>query len=135
MISLSDYLGKWQYTPVATPLVVENAGNLLPKVNALLARFEAEGGALCVNPHTGTLVSGAGLGGIRPPDCEEGAANSSHKVGRGVDVYDPHGALDKWLTDELLAIYGLYREHPEKTDGWVHLTDRPPPSKKRTFWP
>ncbi len=132
MITLSQYFGHWGNHRDATPERVANAETLLEKVNRLLAAYRDE---LPVNPVTQSNVSGAKFGGFRPMDCTQGAATSSHKDGRGVDVFDPKGELDAWLTDGILEAYGLYREHPEKTDGWCHLTDRAPPSKRRTFWP
>ncbi len=91
-----------------------------------------------VDPDTDTTISGkkngTGGGGFRLPD-EEGAELSSHKEAKGVDVFDPDDELDDNTTDEELAEHGLYREHPSKTPGWMHLTDRPPNSGKRTFYP
>jgi hypothetical protein len=57
------------------------------------------------------------------------------KQGRAVDVYDPDGHLDAWITDDILEDFGLYREHPDSTSTWCHLTDRAPGSGHRTFWP
>lgn len=135
MITLADYLGKWQYSADVNDVVVGNAQNLLSKVNTLLDRYETEGNVLQNNPATGTLVSGEEFGGFRPQECPIGAPQSAHKQGRAVDIYDPRGSLDDWLNDTLLAIYGLYREAPESTHGWCHLTDRAPGSGRRTFNP
>lgn len=135
MITLADYLGKWQYSADVNDVVVGNAQNLLAKVNTLLDRYETEGNVLHNNPATGTLVSGDEFGGFRPQECPIGAPKSAHKQGRAVDIYDPRGSLDDWLNDTLLAIYGLYREAPDSTRGWCHLTDRAPGSGRRTFNP
>ena len=90
-------------------------------------------------PNTGTSVSGSkggqGDGGFRLPTATTGAATSSHKEARAVDVYDPQNELDDLITDSLLTAYGLYREAPESTPGWCHLTTRAPKSGRRTFIP
>jgi hypothetical protein len=135
MIGIDQYFGKWRYSPDCNEVVTEAAAALLSKVNALLTRAELEGVSLPINPTTHSNVSGTQYGGFRPQACPEGAPSSSHKVGRGVDVYDPLDSLDDWLTDELLEEFGLYREHPSATVRWCHLTDRPPYSHSRTFMP
>jgi hypothetical protein len=105
------------------------------KVNALLKELAAIGAAdVDINPKTGSSISGTKNGGWRPKECAEGAEKSSHKEGRGVDVFDPDGDIDMALTDARLAKHGLYREHPAQTPTWTHLTDRAPRSGKRTFY-
>ena len=131
MISFADYFGSHSGTPEQEAAAVE----MLERVNALLAEAEANGVELEMNPKTGTLVSGTQYGGFRPADCPQGAPRSSHKEGRAVDVFDPHGALDRWLTDIRLEKHGLYREHPGDTVGWCHLSDKAPGSGRRTFHP
>lgn len=116
------------------------ADALLEKVNALLDRAEEEGVfERTNNPHTGCEISGslhgAGDGGFRAPDSGTGAAHSNHRIAHAVDVYDPGNKLDDWLTDEILAEFGLYREHPDSTDTWCHLQDVPPHSGHRTYLP
>lgn len=133
MITLRDYFGPWIGHRDATPDRKAAAILMLSKVNALLK--QATGLSLRENPVTGTMVSGLDLGGFRPQACLVGAKTSSHKEGRGVDVYDPDNHLDQWITDAVLEAHDLYRESPAMTDGWVHLTDRPPSSKHRTFLP
>lgn len=114
------------------------ADDLLKRVNALLA-FAATCSAYVwpIDLDTMTQISGsrggAGDGGFRLPESTTGAAKSSHKEARAVDVFDPHDILDNWLTDAVLAEYGLYREHPKHTHGWCHLTTRAPGSGRRTF--
>jgi hypothetical protein len=132
-ITIRDYFGRWIGHPDATLDRRAAATLLLTKVTALLSAAHA----LCLpeNPVTGTMVAGLDLGGFRPQDCKTGAKNSSHKEGRGIDIYDPDEHLDNWLTDAVLERYDLYREAPSATRGWCHLTDRPPVSKHRTFLP
>lgn len=135
MISQKDLFGQWAGSPDATVERWENARRLLPRVNKLLEAAEEDGVVVPQNPHTGSQISGNGLGGFRPQSCAIGAPKSAHKQGKAVDVFDPQGALERWLTDELLEEFGLYREEPNATPGWVHLTDRAPGSGKRTFQP
>lgn len=122
--------------------------NLLGRVDSLTDEAEAAGVfARPIDPDTGTEISGSrggsGDGGFRLPDAATGRAKSSHKEGRGVDVYDPGNHFDNWLTtydddqggNTKLEEYGLYREHPDSTNSWVHLTTRSPSSGRRTFSP
>lgn len=135
MISLSDYIGAHADSPDWTVERQANAATMLEDVNRLLAEAEAKGIDLEMNPQTKTLVSGVSYGGFRPQECPQGAPHSAHKEGLAVDIYDPHGALDRWVTDLILEKYGLYREHPADTNGWCHLTSRAPGSGKRSFHP
>lgn len=136
MITQEQYFGGKPHTEAEDAL----ATDLLMRVNILIADAVGAGAFTMLNdPDTGSQISGSkggsGDGGFRLPNATTGAPNSSHKQARAVDVYDPQGKLDAWITDEKLEVYGLYREAPEATFGWVHLTTRPPNSKKRTFTP
>lgn len=135
MITLMQYFGRWMSCPDATDERKLAATNMLLKVNNLLSYAMSQGVALHENPMTESEVSGETYGGFRPQSCPQGAPESSHKVGRGVDVFDPRNDLDNWLTDEILERFGLYREAPESTTHWCHLTDRAPHSGHRTFLP
>ena len=135
MITVSQYFGPWLDHPDATHARVDAAEKLLSKVNALLVAAEHAGVVVPINPLTESQVTGVQYGGFRPQSCTQGAPQSSHKVGRGVDVYDPQNRLDAWLNDDILEAYELYREHPDSTERWVHLTDRAPGSGNRTFYP
>ena len=135
MITASDYFKAYSDHPDLTDEIRDNADALLIKVNALLDECVENGWVPRINPATGTYISGQDNGGWRPPECPMGAATSSHKVGRGVDIADGNGRLDAMITDGMLVRHALYREAPEATAGWVHLTDRSPKSGKRTFWP
>lgn len=136
MISLEEYFRKPR-----SPAQEEYARDMLARVAALLVEAQAAGAYLStwVNPHTRCRISGSkdgdGDGGFRTPGSRTGAPNSSHKEARAVDVYDPLNKLDGWITDAVLEKHGLYREHPEATHGWCHLTTRAPGSGKRTFRP
>lgn len=136
MITFEQYFGPWIDHPDATPERKENARAMLVKVNGLLIYIQAQHGyAPPVNPVTGSQISGQTYGGFRPQDCPQGAPGSSHKEGRAPDVYDPMDKLDSIIDDSLLEKFGLYREHPDSTPGWCHLTDRAPKSGHRTFYP
>lgn len=117
----------------------ENAEVLLVRVRAFLYHKATQGNyKYQIDPDTGTTISGSkggtGGGGFRLPD-EAGAANSAHKQAQAVDVADAGDLLDNSITDEELAQFGLYREHPDDTPNWCHLTTRRPRSKRRTFKP
>lgn len=136
MITQAQYFGSKPHTPEQDALATE----LLTRVNILLDDAIGSGVFTLQNdPDTGTQISGskggAGDGGFRLPGATTGAPNSSHKTAQAVDVFDPAGRLDAWLTDEKLTVYGLYREAPASTVGWTHLTTRAPNSGKRTFQP
>lgn len=135
MISLAEFFRKPHSAEQA-----KNAEDLLARVAALLLVAQVAGYYdNWINPHTSSRISGSkngdGDGGFRTPGSRTGAANSSHRDARAVDVYDPLNRLDEWLTDERLEAVGLYREAPGATPGWCHLTTRAPGSGKRTFQP
>ena len=115
-----------------------NAKTLLGKVHLMCQYY---GIVPYVDPDTGSQISGskggAGDGGFRLPDSTTGVQSSAHKEAKAVDVYDPDNLLDKAIdkNDQGLVIYDLYREHPDATPGWCHLSTRPPGSKRRTYRP
>jgi len=125
-----------------------HAQELLGRVAQLLDEWATATGELAqIDPDTGTEISGAhggdGDGGFRTPGSRTGAANSSHREARAVDHFDPGDKLDTWLDtfedgkggNSKLEEHGLYRESPNATPGWSHLTTRPPSSGKRSFQP
>lgn len=131
-----------------TALHEEAADDLLKRRNALRSEWcDLTGREPPTCPNTGTEISGSkggqGDGGFRMPTATTGKENSSHKEARGVDDFDPGDELDKWLNqfedgkggNSKLESYGLYREHPDDTPGWCHLTTRAPHSGHRTFKP
>lgn len=152
MITVEEYFQAKPHSPEQAIA----ARRLLEKVNACIdwARYGGFEAPTC--PNTGTQISGSkggqGDGGFRLPTATTGGEHSSHKIlyvqladgtwirddanaRSGVDVYDPGDKLDRILSDADLERFGLYREHPDTTPGWCHLTDRPPHSGKRTFMP
>ena len=134
-LSLLDYFGNWFDHEDATEERKAAASELLDRVNALLVEAEAHGVDLKINPRTHSYVSGETYGGFRPQDCPQGAPNSSHKLARAVDIYDPDNTLDAYVTDAILTAHGLYRESPTATNRWCHLSDKAPGSGRRTFQP
>src|SRR3990167_3772468 len=134
-ISLEQYFGAKPHTAEHEAIFAD----LIERVNNLVEEAIAAGRfTRRIDPDTGTEISGsrggAGDGGFRLPDAKTGRQNSSHKEARGVDVYDPGNHFDNWLTTYDIAQggnfkleeYGLYREHPDSTNSWVHLTTRAP---------
>lgn len=157
MISVQDYFGKPHTQEQFT-----NAVNLLERVNALAEEAIAAGAFTWqVDPDTNCSISGRaggdGDGGFRTPGTRTGRMDrsgravlgpdgkllTSHGNGEGVDPFDPEDRLDHWLDgfehgqggNTMLEKHGLYREHPETTPNWCHLTTRPPKSGHRTFRP
>ncbi len=128
-ITLDQYFAP--YPELRTPEFEASATLLLTRVDKLLSAYP---GVLKKAPVTKNYIEGP-LGGVRPLNTTTGSVMSSHKKAQAVDVYDPDNKLDKWLTDAILAEYDLYREHPNYTDTWCHLTTRCPGSHKRTFIP
>ncbi len=135
MITVSQYFGPWNDHKDVTEARRENADALLTDVNRLLNAAEQVGIKVPINPNTGSQVSGTTYGGFRPQLCPQGAPNSSHKEADGIDIYDPQNRLDDWINDDILEVYGLYREHPDSTHTWCHLTKRAPRSGRRSFFP
>lgn len=135
MISLAQYVGPHKASPDWTPERQSNAIDLLEHVNELCDYLAEQGVPLPMNPATASGISGQTFGGFRPKSCPQGASNSSHKEGTGIDLYDPHDDIDDAIDDALLERFGLYREHPDSTKHWCHLTTRAPRSGRRTFLP
>lgn len=81
------------------------------------------------------------VSGYRPPAINAriaGAApKSKHMDCLAADINDPAGAIAFWCLNnlEMLAKLGLWMEHPDYTDGWVHLQGVAPKSGRRVFRP
>lgn len=139
MISTDDYFRLTE--PYRTPELEATAEAMLAKVDALREEAEGDGVEFCVDPDTGTEISGAkggsGAGGFRPPNSGTGAPNSTHKTAHAVDVYDPQRRFASWCLAHLDRVreHGLYMEDPRWTPGWVHLQDVPPKSGKLCYVP
>lgn len=137
MITLDQYVGPHAGSKDWTPARKLNAEHLLACSAALEDEMRADGVEFPDNPHTKSGVSGKTFGGFRPQDCPQGASNSSHKTGEGLDRYDPVGRIDAWCMahQDRLAAHGIYIEHPDATPGWSHWTTRAPKSGNRVFRP
>jgi hypothetical protein len=137
MITLDQYAGFWSCNEDWSPDCHSEAKILLDRVNALIAEYEATGKKVAINSFTKSQISGAKYGGFRTQDCPVGAPRSSHKLGMAVDIIDRDNALDDWITanPDVLVTHDLYREAPEKTKSWCHLSTKAPKSGKRTFLP
>lgn len=133
MFTLDEYFGQHQSNPKA----IENAMKLLAACTELQGYLAADGVIFHVNPATRTVISGNTYGGFRPQCCPQGAANSAHKTGQAVDIYDPGNKIDDYLMEhqDLLETCGIYIEHPGKTPGWSHWGIRPPASGRHVFMP
>lgn len=138
MITIAQYVGIHASSLDWTLQRQANAVILIEKVNALLDELNASHSYnVAINPRTNSIVSGETFGGFRPQSCPIGAANSAHKTGQAVDIFDPNETLDTILTKypEYLLKYDLYREAPGSTLSWCHLQTRKTLSGKRTFLP
>lgn len=62
-----------------------------------------------------------------------GAPNSAHLTGEAADIADADGALKAWLSEEMLAGYGLWAESYDSSPTWCHLQVRP--ASRRIFEP
>ena len=138
MITIEQYYGKKLCDPQVTKTIMANSIDLLARVNALLTEYEEKTGQkVKIDKDTGTQISGSkggsGDGGFRLANSKTGAARSAHKEGKAVDVYDPDNKLDDWITDKRLEKLELYREHPDHTKGWCHLSNRSPRSGTRSY--
>lgn len=136
LVTCREYFRDRWIHPDATEEFKDNAIFLIVAVNKLLYQYQdCTKNKVLINPKTDTIISGTKEGGFRLQNCKQGAKRSSHKTGEGIDIYDPNGAIDKWINDSILENCELYREHPSYTSTWCHLSTRPPRSKRRTFRP
>lgn len=136
MITLQDfYMGHdKQYAADLTPEVEKNAELTIAKANLLLTKYK---------DLTNDLEIRKVNSGWRPraynATIKGAAPNSTHITGQAIDISDPHGTLDKYLSDhpELLQEMNLWREDPRATNGWCHVQTCPYHSwiegKDRTF--
>lgn len=137
MITLNQYVGPHRASPDWTPAREQAAIRSLGVFDQLEAEMVADGVVFPINPATGSGVSGQTFGGFRPQSCPQGAPNSSHKEGTGVDRYDPKEDIDNWCMahQDRLKFHGMYIESPDLTIGWSHWTTRRPGSGNTVFMP
>jgi hypothetical protein len=122
MFTIDEYVGVHKDSPDWDDEKKHNASLLIDACSKLKEKLDLEDIRFQINPRTGCIISGETYGGFRPKSCPIGAENSSHKQGKAVDIYDPHGDIDTFLLEnpELLVECGIYIEHPAKTNGWSH---------------
>lgn len=131
-----------QYPDDLTDDIIENAKDLLIRVNSLL-QLAAADGVVPGEVRPGDCVAS----GWRPPTVNaktpNAAPNSKHMTGRGIDIRDtPERRLAQWCLNHrtTMAELGLWGERPQWTATWVHLQNiapgRPPiPTAPRFFIP
>lgn len=137
---MKDYLGPHAKSKDLTPERYANSQRLLSAVNSLMMLAVSENVLFLTNPRTKSQVSGETFGGFRPQSCPQGSPTSAHKEGLAVDIYDPTGAIDKWLISSPAARrkfeeLEMYFESTVHTAGWSHWSIRRPASGKRFFNP
>jgi hypothetical protein len=129
MISRDDFLmGRDEAYPLEfTPEISASCDLTIALVNQLLYHF---GEDRKVNS------------GWRPAEVNAAIPNaarfSKHMLGQACDLDDPEGDLDAWCLvnkDNVLAILGLWLEHPASTKGWCHVQTVAPKSGNRVFYP
>lgn len=138
MITYEQYAGEFILSTDLTGRIEENIRNILiPTINDLCAYMKSRDVIFHINPNTDSCISGQRYGGFRPQSCPIGAPKSNHKMGLAVDIYDPDDKIDNWCMNNLsiLAVYGVWLEHPDATKGWCHLQVVPPRSGNRVFRP
>lgn len=136
-ITLFQYVGVHLHSPDWTPERQANTAELLTRVTALQLHMENLGVKFPLNPVTGTCISGWTFGGFRPQNCPAGAPKSTHKDGKGLDIYDPAGDIDYWIVTnrESLEPFQLWFESPANTPKWSHWQSVAPHSGNRIFIP
>ena len=116
MISFEDWItssGKYKdraNSPELTDLVKNNAVELLSRVNAALKHLGVEK----VSISSGFRPLSANL-------AANGAKNSTHRFGQGIDIVDSNHKLSRLFTLEILEKFDLYREDDDYTPTWLHL--------------
>lgn len=129
-----------RYPGSVTPEIEENVLELLDPVNQVVAAAAADGVVFYIDPHTGSIVA-SGLRPLQVNDRTQNAAeHSTHIVGLGVDIYDPHRAFAAWCLTHahpggFLEQLGLFMERPQWTPDWVHLQLKSPKSGRRVYVP
>lgn len=140
MITRDDYwMGRDALYPAAlTDKIVDNATELLGRVNLLLAWAYNDHVTPALDRRSGNHIAS----GWRPPAVNDATANaahgSKHLTGEAIDLRD-NGTRDlaRWCLRELEALeeIGLWMEDPQWTPQWVHLQIAPPASRRRVYCP
>jgi len=116
-----------------TPQVEKNAKELIKRINKM-GRPEPRYFSSCLRSRAKQIKIYNDKGIF---DLNKIPLNSAHITGEAVDIYDTDRGLCIFLQDhpEILEKCDLYMEDPRYTNGWCHLSTRPPKSKKRIFIP
>ena len=120
-----------------TDEIQANAERLLPLVDKLLARMQADGVRIPTDAGTGSPIHS----GWRPPAVNEQTSNagkrSNHLKGLAVDLFDPQRKLGTWAVNNLpvLQELGLWMEDPRWSPTWLHVQCVPPASEHRVYVP
>ena len=109
-----------------TPEQLSNMNILLPKANALLAKF---GEFRKCNSGFRTLEDQQRI--------NPGAIHSKHLLGAAIDLEDADGKLKQFIINnpDILVELDLYQEAPESTKTWVHIQCIAPKSGHHVFIP
>lgn len=134
-ITTEGYFGRMSFTIKPSDEVINNAVELLVRVNALLSVINESypGMPAAMQPHVNSGWRSAAYNATIP----NASAHSKHITGQAIDLSDPDGELDDLLLNHpnLLELAGLWQEHPLATKGWTHIQSVPPKSGNRTFYP
>ena len=141
MITLADYwMGRdIRYPADLTDVVIDNAAELLDRVNLLISHASQDGVQPVTDAATWTHVAS----GWRPKSVNDATSsagkNSRHITGRAIDLRDDpvKRQLARWCLAHLdkLAEIGLWMEDPQWTPSWVHLQSIAPGSGRRVYIP
>lgn len=136
-LTLDVYLGAYEmgYERYLSTEMRRNAEWTIKVANQLILRLIAVGVPI---PRGEIMTSG-----WRPPPINaqtKGAArNSLHLTCEAIDINDPDGDIDDWLSspDGQMALeeMGIWIEHPATTRRWSHWQTCPPRSGRRMFYP
>ena len=134
-LTTEDYFGRVSQVAEPTDEIINNATELLVRVNALLDVINESypGIPAAMNPHVNSGWRPAAYNATVPG----AAVRSKHITGQAIDLADHDGELDGLLLDHpnLLELAGLWMEHPLATKGWTHVQSVPPRSGNRCFYP
>jgi hypothetical protein len=120
-----------------TDEIRSNAETLLPLVDRLLARMEADGVRILTDAGTRSPIHS----GWRPPTVNDHTANagktSNHLKGLAVDLLDTQRKLGTWAVNNLPALQemGLWMEDPRWCPTWLHVQCVPPISNHLVYQP
>lgn len=141
MITLKEYL---KFEVCNDQVILSNIRDLLDSVNALEEVYKKDGGKAFITT-SGLRTKESQIRIYKDIAKKKGIEfdeskvpmGSKHINGQAIDIFDPKGDLQKWLTDneEYLEELGLYCEDFKYCNGWVHFQSVPPKSGKRFFIP